>query len=834
MLRVTLLHRFVFSLLIAVACWSAWVPLTGSDADRDTANSYDNAWKSAWVTHLKAIKTAQGGSHTTGFVIHLGDSITYANQYGQYQSSYNGSNPNDIAAIAYSRANGTAPNLGFGSIAPNNKNGWNLAKEDLPRGGAGINRSYTASSGITSGQWLVGGGSHGAVIGNNSVSDPTPVDNLIANSSTAVNGNGVEVAIVSDAQAVLIMLGTNDIGSGVAATTVKNNLQTIVGKFEAANIMVILSTIPPRVGKETEAIAVNTEIKNLAQAMNLPLIDFHAEIMRRRPGIAWQGTLIQGDGVHPTFGAYVDPDVDPTVLDSNGYELRGFLTIAKLWEVKNYVIDGNPLPSSGPTITTQPSNVTVTVGSPATFTVAATGSGTLTYQWKKGATNVGTGASYTIASTTAGDAGSYSVVVTDANGSTTSNTVTLTVNTPPPTITTQPSSQTVNVGNPVTFTVVATGSGLSYQWKKGATNVGTGASYTIASTTVSDAGNYTVVVSNAGGSVTSNIAVLTVIGPPAITTQPGNQSVVVGSTATFTVVATGSGTLTYQWQKNSAPIAGATSASYTTPATVIGDSGSQYRVVVTNSAGSTTSNQATLTVTASAVAPTITTHPASQTVTLGASATFSVAASGTAPFTYQWQKNGGNIGGATGASYTTPGTTLGDNLAQYRVIVTNAGGSATSNAAVLTVTSGANPITPSTSAVTLAAAVGSATPVITTITLTNSTGGAITVTPSSSAAWLTPGGAVTVPGGGTATLTLTGDPSGLSGAASGTLTLTNSTGGSQTMPVSFTIGQSAGLKKRGCSIGSGAHSDLLVWLTGLVLLAGLMAFRHGALKKLAA
>jgi hypothetical protein len=83
---------------------------------------------------------------------------------------------------------------------------------------------------------------------------------------------------------------------------------------------------------------------------------------------------------------------------------------------------------------------------------------------------------------------------------------------------------------------------------------------------------------------------------PAITTQPTAQSVMVGQTATFSVVASGTAPLTYQWQKGTTAIAGATSASCTTPPTTLADSLSKFRVVVSNSAGSATSNQAVLTV----------------------------------------------------------------------------------------------------------------------------------------------------------------------------------------------------------------------------------------------
>src|SRR5439155_53443 len=155
--------------------------------------------------------------------------------------------------------------------------------------------------------------------------------------------------------------------------------------------------------------------------------------------------------------------------------------------------------------------------------------------------------------------------------------------------------------------------------------------------------------------------------------------------ATFTVVAAGTAPLSYQWQKNSVNITGATSASYTSPVTTTSDSGSTFRVVVTNTAGTVTSGSATLTVSAAAVAPTITTAPAGQTVTAGQTATFTVVAAGTAPLSYQWQKNSVNITGATSASYTSPVTTTSDSGSTFRVVVTNTAGTVTSAGATLTV-----------------------------------------------------------------------------------------------------------------------------------------------------
>ena len=133
-------------------------------------------------------------------------------------------------------------------------------------------------------------------------------------------------------------------------------------------------------------------------------------------------------------------------------------------------------------------------------------------------------------------------------------------------------------------------------------------------------------------------------------------------------------------------IAGATAASYTTPVTTTGDDGDGFYCEVSNAAGAVNSATATLTVTSTPVAPSITTQPADQTVAAGQTATFTVAADGTAPLSYQWRKDTVNIAGATSASYTTPPTTSTDDQSLFDCVVNNAVGSATSATALLTVT----------------------------------------------------------------------------------------------------------------------------------------------------
>jgi hypothetical protein len=343
------------------------------------------------------------------------------------------------------------------------------------------------------------------------------------------------------------------------------------------------------------------------------------------------------------------------------------------------------------TITGQPVSQSVTAGQTASFSVTATGSAPISYQWRRNGVNVGgaTASSYTTPATVTGDNGDqFTVVVSNGTGSVTSNAATLTVTAAPvaPSITSQPANRTVATGQTASFSVTATGTApMTYQWRKNGVAIGgaTAASYTTPATISSDDGSqFTVAASNSLGSVTSNAATLTVNDPPAITSQPTSQSVLVGQTASFSVTATGDGTLTYQWKKNGTNISGATSASYTTPATVSADNGAQFTVVVSNSAGSATSSAATLTVSAP---PSITSQPANRTVVAGQTASFSVTATGTGPLSYQWRKNGTDIGGATGASYTTPATTAADNGALFAVAVTNSVGSVTSSSATLTV-----------------------------------------------------------------------------------------------------------------------------------------------------
>lgn len=175
---------------------------------------------------------------------------------------------------------------------------------------------------------------------------------------------------------------------------------------------------------------------------------------------------------------------------------------------------------------------------------------------------------------------------------------------------------------------------------------------------------------------------------PTITAQPASQSVTVGSAATFSVTATGSAPLAYQWRKNGAAISGATSSSYRIAATSTTDNGATFSVVVSNSAGSSTSSAATLSVNpATGPGAVITTQPSDCTVSIGQTATFTVTASGTPAPTFAWQRSNDGItwtpiSGATSATYSFI-SALSDDSALFRAVATNSANTAYSEAAAI-------------------------------------------------------------------------------------------------------------------------------------------------------
>lgn len=227
---------------------------------------------------------------------------------------------------------------------------------------------------------------------------------------------------------------------------------------------------------------------------------------------------------------------------------------------------------------------------------------------------------------------------------------------------------------------------MMYQWQRDSADIPgeTGTSLTLTNIQTAIAGAYRVKVTNAAGYVYSNEAVLTVkpVPVPTIDTHPQSIELYETEATTLTVVATGFEPFTYQWQKDGVDIEGETNASLVLTNLQTGASG-EYRVKVTNVGGDVYSNVATLTVNVVPV-PMITVQPQAVAVDVNGSTTFTVTATGALTLTYQWQKDSVDIEGATSSSLALSNiqTTAAGN---YRVCVTNVGGSVYSDAVTLTV-----------------------------------------------------------------------------------------------------------------------------------------------------
>lgn len=243
-----------------------------------------------------------------------------------------------------------------------------------------------------------------------------------------------------------------------------------------------------------------------------------------------------------------------------------------------------------------------------------------------------------------------------------------------------PQSATLNPGTNVTFTVTAAAPGgdtLSYQWRKNGTSISgaTTDSYALTSLTEAAQGTYDVVITTAYSRVVSNPAVLDVNDPVTnviIARTPNTSPVAAGTSVTFSLSSLqGSGTLSYQWFKNSEPIAEATAASYTIASVTTADNGNySLRVSSSLTPSGTFSASVPLSVVTPVTDVVATRTPSTQKISIGGAVTFSVTAGG-GSLTYQWRKNGADITGATQATYYL-NFVGSDSAATYTVLVRNA------------------------------------------------------------------------------------------------------------------------------------------------------------------
>ncbi len=371
-----------------------------------------------------------------------------------------------------------------------------------------------------------------------------------------------------------------------------------------------------------------------------------------------------------------------------------------------------PLAESAPKITQQPTNTTVSAGSPAKFLATASGSPTPTVQWEvstdggktfqpiEGATS----SSYTIASAVGSENGyKFKAVFTNSAGSATSNTVTLTVNFKPE-VTLQPADAFAPEGKEAAFTSTAAGGPApTVQWQEstdgGTTykNVSGGASTTLKLANVNktmDGFKFRAVFTNGSGNATSEAATLHIENPPFLQGQPLEQTVLEGQPAEFHTHASGNPAPTVQWErsidggKTFQPIEGATSETLTIASPTIAEDGYRFRATWTNVVGSATTAAATLNV---HTVPTVTEQPEPQVVLTGGTATFEAEAGGHPTPTVQWElsTDGGKtfqpIEGATQDTLTVSGAQASESGHLYRAVFKNVAGTAASEAVLLTV-----------------------------------------------------------------------------------------------------------------------------------------------------
>ncbi len=359
-----------------------------------------------------------------------------------------------------------------------------------------------------------------------------------------------------------------------------------------------------------------------------------------------------------------------------------------------------------PAMIDQPQSQTITTNGWTTLSVNASGTDPITYQWYEGTARlsdtsqfIGTQtAALTITNANVSNISSYSVVLTNAFGQTTSAVATVTVVSVPEVLTAN--SLTAVVGSsPKLGGYITSLTAVTNQWFFNGAPIVTNDHFvtaermvgsqlesllTISNAQVSDSGNYWLVSSNlAGGTVSSNITL--VVGyPPEITQQPLTQAVTNGFPFTLTVGATGSDPLGYQWYWGIASIGegghyvGMQTASLTVTNPLSSDAGS-YSVVVTNAFGSVTSSNSVVTV---LIRPSV--AILGRSVPLGWPTVFAGSASGTTPLSYQWQLNGADISGATNLSYSIASITAND-LGTYNLVVSNVAGVTVSSNALLTV-----------------------------------------------------------------------------------------------------------------------------------------------------
>src|ERR1051326_9075554 len=426
------------------------------------------------------------------------------------------------------------------------------------------------------------------VVNNSLVLANATINSVAANRTSGIlniNGGTVSVISISMGAFATNSLITMTNGTLILANTAGSPVKGLT------TLTLTNSTLQLNVTAATNIVVTNlvaggaTNVIKIASAAVLP--SYPTQV----PLIYYAGVAIGGVGYN--FG--LDPALPasaPNAFLSNNVAAKSI----------DLVLPNDPRP----VITNQPASYSGSPGDNVTFTVGATGVPTLFYQWRKDGTDLSDGGTLSGATTSAlsltsaqpSDNGNYTVVITNIFGASTSTppaVLTISSGNVAPSIT-GPNNQTVIQGNNATFSASVAGvPAPAIQWRKDGVDIPNAIAASLTVTNAqhpADDGTYSIVATNIAGAVT-NSATLTVIVPPVITVQPADTNALSSAPASFSVSATGFPAPGYQWKKNGAPIANATTSTLGFASVQPPDAAS-YAVAVTNAAGSISSASANL------------------------------------------------------------------------------------------------------------------------------------------------------------------------------------------------------------------------------------------------
>jgi lysophospholipase L1-like esterase len=258
--------------------------------------------RETWDWSSAMLPVARKFKGTEGVVLFLGDSLTYANQATAW-----GRNVQGNAAGEYTDSDKAILKWSHAYDGQKDTNGWYLAAVDRPDG-----RSETAASGITTSAYIKGG-FHGL----------PPLEEIIKKYNP---------------QVAVVLLGTNDAWQSRPPADALKDMAAILDALLANGTIPVLMTLPPAKGFNPRVQALNEKYLTLAAEKKVPIIDLYGQMLSRRPGTTWQGTLVGGDGVHLTYQKANGPPTEEN-LKNCGYLLRCWLAVQKLKEIKKEVVD---------------------------------------------------------------------------------------------------------------------------------------------------------------------------------------------------------------------------------------------------------------------------------------------------------------------------------------------------------------------------------------------------------------------------------------------------------------------------------------------------------------